>query len=114
MHMIVNKDSVANVVSAEVNKSFLILFYYMHAKSLQLCLTFWTLRAVAHLAPLSMGFSRQEYWHGLPFPPPGNFLTQGLNLCVLHCRQILYCLNHQGSPFYYMKCNLNFKSNFND
>ena len=29
----------------------------------------WT---VAHQAPLSMGFSRQEYWTGLPFPPPGD------------------------------------------
>ena len=32
---------------------------------------FVTLRTVAHQAPLSMGFSRQEYWSGLPFPPPG-------------------------------------------
>ena len=30
--------------------------------------TSWT---VAHKAPLSMGFSRQEYWSGLPFPSPG-------------------------------------------
>ena len=29
----------------------------------------WT---VAHQAPLFMGFSRQEYWSGLPFPPQGN------------------------------------------
>ena len=29
----------------------------------------WT---VAHQAPLPMGFSRQEYWNGLPFPPPGH------------------------------------------
>ena len=29
----------------------------------------WT---VAHKAPLSMGFSRQEYWSGLPFPSPGD------------------------------------------
>ena len=29
----------------------------------------WT---VYHQAPLSMGFSRQEYWSGLPFPPPGD------------------------------------------
>ena len=29
----------------------------------------WT---VAHRAPLSMGFSRQEYWSGLPFPFPGS------------------------------------------
>ena len=28
----------------------------------------------------------------------GIFLTQGLNLGLLHCRQILYCLSHQGSP----------------
>ena len=27
---------------------------------------------VAHKAPLSMGFPRQEYWSGLPFPPPGD------------------------------------------
>ena len=32
---------------------------------------FATLWTVAHQAPLSMGFSRQEYWSGLPFPSPG-------------------------------------------
>ena len=32
-------------------------------------MTWWT---VAHQAPLSMGFSRQEYWSGLPFPSPGD------------------------------------------
>ena len=47
----------------------------------------WT---VACPAPLSMEFSRQEYWSGLPFPSPGIFPTQGLNLGFLHCRQILY------------------------
>ena len=35
----------------------------------QLVATPWTL---VHLAPLSMGFSRQEYWSGLLFPPPGD------------------------------------------
>ena len=29
-------------------------------------------QTVAHQAPLSMGFPRQEYWSGLPFPPPGD------------------------------------------
>ena len=33
---------------------------------------FATLWAVAHQAPLSTGFPRQEYWSGLPFPPPGD------------------------------------------
>ena len=40
----------------------------------------------ARQAPLSMRFSRQEYWSGLPCLPPRIFLTQGLNLCLLHCR----------------------------
>ena len=35
----------------------------------------WT---VARQAPLSMGFSRQEYWSGLPCPPPGDLLNPGI------------------------------------
>ena len=111
----------------------------------------WT---VARQAALSVGFSRQKYWSGLPCPPPGElpdlcltsnlclmspalaggffttsatleahgllstaffsgkntgagslsllqgiFPTQGSNPGLLYCRQILYQLNHQGSPF---------------
>ena len=37
----------------------------------------WT---VAQEAPLSMGFSRQEYWDGLSFPPPGDLLDTGVEL----------------------------------
>ena len=61
----------------------------------QLFATPWT---VAHQAPRSMGFSRQEYWSGLPFPSPGILLTQGLNPGLPQCRQTLYCLIYQGSP----------------
>ena len=39
--------------------------------------TLWT---VAHQASLSMGFSRQDYWHGLPFPPPGDLPASGTEL----------------------------------
>ena len=35
----------------------------------------WT---VAYQAPPSMGFSRQEYWHGLPFPSPGDLPVPGI------------------------------------
>ena len=45
-----------------------------------------------------MGFSRQEYWSGLPFPSPRDLPNQGSNLGLLHCRQILYHLRYQGSP----------------
>ena len=40
---------------------------------------FVTPSTVASQAPLSMEFSRQEYWNGLPFPSPGDLLTQGSN-----------------------------------
>ena len=43
-------------------------------------------RTVAHQAPLSMEFSRQEHWSGLPFPSPGDFPNTGLKPCLLHCR----------------------------
>ena len=41
------------------------------AKSLQLCLTLQSYELQAIQVPLSMGFSRQQYWSGLPCPPPG-------------------------------------------
>ena len=45
-----------------------------------LFVTPWT---VAHQAPLSMGFSRQEYWSGLPCPPPGELPNPGIELLSL-------------------------------
>ena len=51
--------------------SYLIFLGFTHVKSLsrvQLLVTPWT---AAYQAPPSMGFSRQEYWSGLPFPSPG-------------------------------------------
>ena len=48
------------------------------AKSLSRVRLFATLRTVAHQAPRSMGFSRQEYWSGLPFPPPGDLPNPGI------------------------------------
>ena len=44
----------------------------------QLCLTLETPWTVARQAPLSMGFSRQEYWSGLPFPSPGDLPDPGI------------------------------------
>ena len=41
----------------------------------QFFVTLWT---VAHQAPLSMGFSRQEYWSGLSHPPPGDLPDPGI------------------------------------
>ena len=60
----------------------------------QLSATPWT---VARQATLSMEFSRQKYCSG-HFLLQGSFPTQGSNLGLLYCRQILYCLSHQRSP----------------
>ena len=46
----------------------------------QLFATLWT---VAHQPPLSMGFSGQEYWSGLPCPPPGDLPNPGIEPCLL-------------------------------
>ena len=54
----------------------------------------WT---VARQASLSMGFSRQEYWNGLPFPSPGDLPNPGLYPGLLHCRHTVYHLSHKGS-----------------
>ena len=45
-------------------------------KSLSRVQLFATRRTVVYQAPLSMGFSRQEYWSGLPFPSPADLPTQ--------------------------------------
>ena len=50
----------------------------MHAKSLQSFRLFAILWTIAHWAPLSMGFSRQEYWSGLPCPSPGDLPNLGI------------------------------------
>ena len=67
---------------------------------IQLCVTPWT---VARQAPLSMGFSRQEYWSGLPCPPPGDLLHTGIKpqspaSPALQADSLL--LGQQGSPTY--------------
>ena len=73
---------------------------YSFPQSLSPVWLFVTPRTVARQVPLSMGFSRQEYWSGLPLPSP----AQGLNRGLLHCRQILCHLSHQGSSFVSSGC----------
>ena len=51
---------------------------------------------IAHQAPLSMGFSRQQYWSGCRVLLQGIIPIQGLNPGLPHCRQFLYRLSQQG------------------
>ena len=53
---------------------------FMHAQSLSVVQLFATLWTVPCQTPLSMEFSRKEYWSGLPFPSPGDFPDPGMKL----------------------------------
>ena len=70
----------------------------MRTKSLQLCLTFCDPMdgTIICQTPLSMGFSRQEYWSGLPCTPPGDFPNPGIRPASLMspalAGRFLHCL----------------------
>ena len=61
----------------------------------QLLVILWT---VAPQAPLSMGFSRQEYWNGLPCPPPRDLPNTGIKPCLLHWQVESLTLVPPGKP----------------
>ena len=61
------------------------------------CLTFVTPWTIACQSPLPMGFSRQGYWSGLPFPSPGDCPDPRIGSPA--CRQILYQLIYEGNPY---------------
>ena len=74
----------------------------VQARSLQSCLTLSTLWIIACQVPLSMGFSRQEYWSGLPCPPPGDLPEPGIESTSLNVfctgKQVLYQLAPPRKP----------------
>ena len=62
----------------------LVLFFVCYCA--QSCPTLWT---IAYQAPLYVGFSKQQYRSGLPFPPPGDLPDPDPSLLYcLHCRQM--------------------------
>ena len=63
----------------------------------QLFSTLWT---VAHQAPLSMEFSRQESWSGLPLPSPGGLPNPGIELKSLSLAGGPLSLLPPGKPLY--------------
>ena len=64
------------------HKTLCFRYQYLYPRVWAQCLShvrlFVTPRTVAHQVPLFMGFSRQEYWSGLPFPPPGDLPEPGI------------------------------------
>ena len=73
----------------------------VHAKLFSHVRLFVTLWTRAHQASLSMGFFKQEYWSGLPCPPPGDFPSPGIESAspvVPALQANSLPLSHQGSP----------------
>ena len=62
----------------------------------RLCATLWT-RACE--APLSLGFSRQEYWSGLPSPSPGDLSDPGMEHTSLALASRFFTAELLGKPF---------------
>ena len=62
-----NKPTETNNTITEIKNTLLLLLLLSRFSRVRLCATPWT---AAYQAPPSMGFSRQEYWSGLPFPSP--------------------------------------------
>ena len=66
-----------------------------HFSRVQLFMTLWT---VAHQAPLSMEFPRQEFWSGLPFPTPGDLPDPEIERPTPAMQADSLLLSHWGSP----------------
>ena len=62
--------------------------------------SFVTSWIVAHQVPLSMGFSKQEYWSGLPFPSPGDLLNPGIKPSSPTLAGRFFTTEPQGTPIY--------------
>ena len=75
-----------------------------HTHIYMLFLTLWT---VALQAPLSMGFSRQEYWSGLPHPPPGDLSNSGIESLSLVSPALVgrfFTTRVNWKPLFYVMC----------
>ena len=84
-------------LSIKIIYIYLNIYTHVHVLSrVWLFVTPWT---VAHQAPLSMGFSRQEHWSGLPFPPPGDLPDVGMEPTSPASQVNSSLLSHPGSIF---------------
>ena len=70
------------------------MFKFLEVLVDQLCPTLWDPWTAAHQAPLSMGFSRQGCWSGLPFPSPRDLPKLGMELASPILTGRFFTLSH--------------------
>ena len=105
-HRLYNRLEDIDIVQSQIRKSKCFVIFQMGEFTYQKCVrqpfscvrVFATPWTVTCQAPLSMEFSRQEYWSRQLFPPPGDLPDPGIKprSPTFH-RQIFYHLSHQGS-----------------
>ena len=76
----------------------------VRVKSLGCARLFVTPWTVVYQAPPSMGFSRQEYWHGLPFPSPGDLPNPRIKPRSPALQADALCLRHQEESWDVLLC----------
>ena len=109
IHIVINEYKKLKLFKESWNlKNFLKRYWSVcilsHFSHIRLFATLWT---VACQAPLSMGFSRQEYWSGLLWPPPGYIPDPGIEPISLVSPALqagFYPLIHLGNPTYVHIC----------
>ena len=84
-----------SIISNQPIVHFVVIVYSL--SHIQLFVTPWT---VAHQAPLSVGFPRQEYWSGLLFPSLGDLPNPGIEPATPAWQAGSLILSHQGNPLY--------------
>ena len=72
---------------------------HFSSSSVQLCLTLCDPTDCSPPGSYAHEFSRQEHWHGVPFPTPGIFLTQGSNSSLLQWQADSFPLEPPGKPY---------------
>ena len=89
-----NRYTKENFQRSRSKMSFLVVV----VQSLNPVWLFVTPWAVAHQAPVSVGFLRQEYWSWLPFLSPGDLPDPGIDPCLLYWQVDYLSQSHLGSP----------------
>ena len=91
-----------SIVPCSIQQVLLLIYFIYGGLVTKSCLTLVTPWTLAGQAPLSMGFSRQEYWGGLPFPSPGDLPNPEIEPESPALQADCLPTEPPGKPFWYM------------
>ena len=100
-------STLSDIINIATPVSFNQCLVSKHAQSFSRVCLFITSWTITRQTPLSMEFSRKEYWSGLPFPPPGDLPDSGIKLTCLVSPALLggvYTTEAPGKPHCLVQC----------